>query len=244
MEDLSRSSHESPSLLRGDCQRLHGETERVSWLDADVRHFREAGSNDVQAIQPRFEFRTWGGQLDAVRDRIASLVDPYELRESVETYIVSAAATDANPKVRGDRLDIKVLIATRDGFEQWEPQLKASFPISASILRNEFFRILGEFAPNLDRDDYTYEQFIQDIVERHDELAAVEVLKQRRISTVSGCITEFAHVSIAGEDTQTAAVESTDLAALHEARRLTGLDAYENINYPRAIKRAIGWDAA
>jgi len=59
---------------------------------------------------------------------------------------------------------------------------------------------------------------------------------------VSGCITELAYVSIAGEDIQTAAVESTDLEALRDARRLTGLDAYENISYPAAIKRAIGWE--
>ena len=195
----------------------------------------------MNPIQPRFEFRAWAHDLTSVRDRISALAEPYETRESVETYIVSAATTDANPKVRGDRLDVKVLIASRDGFEQWEPQLKASFPISASVLRNDFFRILGEFAPNLDRDEYSYEQFIHDIVVRHDELEAVEVVKQRRISTVRGCITEFAYVSIAGSDTQTAAVESTDIEALQEARQLTGLDAYENINYPAAIKRTIGW---
>lgn len=196
----------------------------------------------MNPIQPRFEFRAWGDQLDTVRDRIASLAEPDEIRESVETYIVSAATTDANPKVREDRLDIKVLIATRDGFQQWEPQLKTSFPIPASVLRNDFFRILGELSPDLGRESYSFEQFIHDIVEPHDELTAVEVAKQRRISTVSGCITEFAHVSIAGEDIQTAAVESTDLEALQNARRLTGLDAYENISYPAAIKRTIGWE--
>ena len=195
----------------------------------------------MNPIQPRFEFRAWADDLTSVRDRTSALAEPYETRESVETYIVSAATDSANPKVRGDRLDIKVLIASRDGFEQWEPQLKASFPISASVLRNDFFRILGEFAPNLDRDEYSYEQFIHDIVKRHDELEAVEVVKQRQISTVRGCITEFAYVSIAGSDTQTAAVESTDIEALQEARQLTGLDAYENINYPAAIKRTIGW---
>ncbi len=196
----------------------------------------------MDPVQPRFEFRVWSDQLDTVRDRIASLAEPYEVRESVETYIVSAASTDANPKVRGDRLDIKVLIATREGFEQWEPQLKTSFPIPASVIRNDFFRILGEFAPDLDRESYTYEQFLDDIVWRHDDLAAIEVVKQRRISTVNGCITDLAHVSIAGTDLQTAAVESTDLEALREARHLTGLDAYENTNYPAAIRQAIGWD--
>jgi len=196
----------------------------------------------MNPIQPRFEFRAWADDLTNVRDRISALAEPYETRESVETYVVSAATTDANPKVRGDLLDVKVLIASRDGFEQWEPQLKTSFPIAASVLRNDFFRILGEFAPNLDRDEYSYEHFIHDIVKRHDELEAVEVVKQRQISTVRGCITEFAYVSIAGSDTQTAAVESTDLEALRDARQLTGLDAYENINYPAAIKRTIGWE--
>jgi hypothetical protein len=193
----------------------------------------------MNPVQPRFEFRAWGDQLTTVRDRIASFGDPYEIRESVETYIVSDA-TDANPKIRGDRLDIKVLIAARDGFEQWEPQLKTSFPIPASVLRNDFFRILGEYAPDLDRDAYSHEEFIEDVVGGHDELHAVEVLKQRRISTVNGCITEFAHVTIAGTDVQTAAVESTDLDALREARSLTGLHVYENTSYPAALKRAIG----
>jgi hypothetical protein len=196
----------------------------------------------MNPVEPRFEFRAWGKQLDVVRERIASLAEPYETRESVESYIVSAGTTDANPKVRGDRLDIKVLIATRDEFEQWEPQLKTSFPIPASVLRNDFFRILGDYAPSLDRAEYSHEQFIQEIVERHDDLAAVEVVKQRRISTINSCITEFAYVSIDGEDVQTAAVESTDLDALREARRLTGLDAYQNTSYPAAVKRAIGWD--
>jgi hypothetical protein len=207
---------------------------------AGAQRFRK-GVPGVSDIRPRFEFRAWDGELNAVRDRIASLAEPYEIRESVETYIVSTATTDANPKVRGDRLDIKVLIATRDGFEQWEPQLKTSFPIPASVLRNDFFRILGEFSPNLERDAYSHEQFVHEIVERHEGLAAVEVVKQRRISTVNGCITEFAHVSIAGEDIETAAVESVDVDALRDARVLTGLDAYENTSYPAAIKRAIGW---
>jgi hypothetical protein len=82
---------------------------------------------------------------------------------------------------------------------------------------------------------------MEDIVGSHDELTAVEVVKQRRISTVNGCITEFAHVSIAGTDVQTAAVESTDIEALRVAREMTGLDAYENTSYPAAIKRSIGW---
>lgn len=197
----------------------------------------------MNPIQPRFEFRAWADDLGAVRDRIAALAEPYEIRESVEKYIVSAGATDANPKVRGDRLDIKVLIASVEGFERWEPQLKASFPISAEVLRGEFYRLLRQPVPALDRESYSYEQFLELVAEQVDELAIVEVVKQRRMSSVNGCITEFAHVSIAGTDLHTAAVESVDIDALREARHLTGLDAYENIAYPTAIKRTIGWAA-
>jgi hypothetical protein len=197
----------------------------------------------MNPIQPRFEFRTWADDLTPVWDRIASLAEPYEIRESIETYIVSAATSDANPKVRGDRLDIKVLIASVEGFERWEPQLKASFPISAEVLHNEFYRLVKQPVPALDRDSYSYDQFLQLVSEQADELAIVEVVKQRRLSMVNGCITEFAHVSIAGTDRQTATVESVDLDALREARHLTGLEAYENISYPLAIKRTIGWVA-
>ncbi len=195
----------------------------------------------MSPVEPRFEFRAWADRLDAVESRIRALSECHQSRESTETYIVSIAAVNANPKVRENQLDIKVLVATREGFEQWEPRLKASFPIPAVLLRDELFPLLGQPAPALEPGSLSVAEFLDDVVGRCDGVTGVEVAKRRRAFTVNGCITEFADVSIAGVELQTAAVESVDIGALQDARRLTGLDAYDNVNYPTAIKRAIGW---
>lgn len=195
----------------------------------------------MNPVEPRFEFRAWADQLDAVESRIRALSECHQSRESTETYIVSIGAVNANPKVRENQLDIKVLVATREGFEQWEPRLKAIFPIRATLLRDELFPLLGQPAPALESESFSVDQFINDVVERCNGVTAVEVAKRRRAFTVGGCITEFADIAIAGVALQTAAVESVDIGALRNARRLTGLDAHANVNYPTAIKRAIGW---
>jgi hypothetical protein len=195
----------------------------------------------MSPVEPRFEFRAWADQLDAVENAVRSLSECYQSRESTETYIISTTAVNANPKVRANQLDIKVLVAIRQGFEQWEPRLKATFPIPARLLRDELFPLLGQPAPALEGDTFSLARFLDNVVEPYDGIAAVEVTKRRRAFTISGCITEIADVSIAGAELQTAAVESVDIGALLEARRLTGLTAYDNVNYPTAIKRAIGW---
>lgn len=192
-------------------------------------------------MEPRFEFRAWADRLDAVQSRIGGLSECHQIRESAETYIVSTGAVDANPKIREGQLDIKVLVATQAGFEQWEPRLKASFPVPTALIRDELFPLLGQPVPALKSETISVEQFLDDVVARCDGLAAVEVTKRRRTFTVNGCITEFAEVSIDGTEMQTAAVESVDIDALRDARRLTGLDVYDNVNYPTAIKAAIGW---
>jgi hypothetical protein len=68
--------------------------------------------------EARFEFRVWGDRLDAVADRLRARSEAGEVRESAETYLVSTAVLDANPKARADLLDIKWLVDVRDRFEQ------------------------------------------------------------------------------------------------------------------------------
>jgi len=194
----------------------------------------------MSSIRPRFEFRTWAESLDDVHERIEALSPCLAIRESSETYIVSSTTTRANPKVRTGQLDVKILLIVREGFEQWEPRLKASFPIAAELLREDLFPLLTLPAPVLERERYSFESFM-DIVERSDDMSAIEVIKKRQAFLVAECITEFAEVEIAGRKLHTAAIESIDIGALKEARRLTGLDAHDNINYPTVIKQTIGW---
>jgi hypothetical protein len=190
--------------------------------------------------EARYEFRVWGDGLDGLSDRLRSMSAMVEVRESVETYLVSTTTADVNPKVRADLLDIKVLAGVTDGFEQWGVLRKAEFPVDAALLRSDVFAPFGLTPPTLDRDEYTAAQLVDEVVAPHDDLAAVVVSKRREIRSVDTCTGEISAALVAGRELQTVAVESTDLAALRELRRALGLDGEANVNYPRALGNLLG----
>ena len=217
---------------------------RVESADDDEPCFRKVVPAEMIPIQPRFEFRAWANRLDAVHRRIRALSECHRTQETTDIYIVSTDVVDVNPKIREGELDIKVLIAAREGFEQWEPRVKLSFPVPAALMRDEVFPMLGRPAPDLGSGTISTSRFLTDVVQQCEGMTAVEVAKRRHAFTVDGCITEFAEISIAGTDLQTASIESVDIEALRDARRLIGLDAYDNISYPAAVKSAIGWTSS
>ena len=193
-------------------------------------------------MPPRYEFRTWAPDLTGVRATVLGLSDKHESRESSEIYIVSAARSDVNPKVRDEKLDIKVLVAVRDGFERWEPRLKAAFPISDDVVRKELLPLLSATAAG-GRERYTVPELL-DAVAGLEEVTAVEIFKRREIVAVGGYVAEFAEVLIEGRRLHTAAIESVDIKALQNARRFLDLEEHDNVSYPVAIKREIGWVVA
>ena len=178
----------------------------------------------------RFEFRVWGNDLGEVIDRLYARSEHVEHRESTEIYFVVAGRCDVNPKARADLLDIKELVAERDGCEQWAVRLKASFPIPAGLIRDELYPLLGIEAPQLVQATYT----MADLVAL-GELEAVEVSKRRHIRVMGECLAEVTAATIAGRPTTTVAIESENLAALLAARSELGLDGCDNVSYPRAI---------
>jgi hypothetical protein len=188
----------------------------------------------------RFEFRVWAERLDAVCDRIRSLSECREVRETAETYFVPTSAVDVNTKARADLLDIKVLVGVRDGFEQWDVHRKLGFPVDAALLEAELFRLFELTPPTLERDAYSLTQLVDEVVGSEPDLAAVEVSKRRQMHEINSCGAEIADVTIAGHDVQTVAVESADLDAVREARRMLELDEYDNVSYPRAIRNTLG----
>lgn len=190
--------------------------------------------------EARFEFRVWGDRLDAVADRLRARSETGEVRESAETYLVSTAVLDANPKARADLLDIKRLVDVRDRFEQWTVHRKLEFPVDAAALADDLFPLLGLTPPQLQREAYSLAELVGEVVASHPDLAAVDVTKRRQMYTVDACRAEMSDVSLAGRQIRTVAVESTDLDALREVRRMLGVDTYDNMSYPRAIRDVIG----
>ncbi len=196
----------------------------------------------MNEIEPRFEFRTWARNFGMVETRMSRLSKCQGIRESDEVYIVSAGNDENNTKIRDAKMDIKVLVGERDGLEQWRPRMKGTFPMAAEALVAEVFPAFGVAMPDLDRDEYSLDQYLDGIIRPHRDLVAVAVFKRRFAFTVNDCITEHAEVWINGAGLQTVAVESTDVPAILEAKRMLGLDDYENVNYLRAIKRVIGME--
>ena len=193
-------------------------------------------------IKPRFEFRAWAKNFGLVEEKMRRLSRCEKLRESSEIYIVSAANRDNNTKIRDDLMDIKVFVKAERGFEQWDPRMKGSFPMKAAMVADEVFPAFSVELPSLEREEYSLEQFLDEIIRPHPSLVAVDVFKRRFGFTVSDCITELAEVWVNSAGVQTVAVESVDIDALIEAKEMLGLNEYENVNYLLAIKRVIGME--
>jgi len=193
-------------------------------------------------IKPRFEFRTWAKNFGMVEQKIHKLSACEGIRESAEIYIVSAGNNENNTKVRDKLMDIKVFVTEKEGLEQWNPRMKGEFPMKSATLVDEVFPALGVKMPALERDDYTLDQYLDEVIRPHLKLAAVSVFKRRFAFTINDCITEIAEIEINGAGLQTVAVESVDIPAILKAKDMLGLDDYENINYLRAIKRVIGME--
>jgi hypothetical protein len=194
----------------------------------------------METTQPRYEWRAWSERLGAVADRIRAASECLERRTSAEVYVV-ARTPGTNPKVRADRLDIKVLREVTDGFQLWDVDMKTPFPVPADVLTYRVLPILRVDPMPLRRDAYGLELFFDEIVKPHPDLADVDVKKNREFYSVDGCLAEIAEVTIAGRPVQTAAIESVDIEALRGALLRIGLDRYENLSYPGMLRRALGW---
>jgi hypothetical protein len=193
--------------------------------------------------KPRFEFRSFGQNFDAAAKRMARLSMPIPEkvweRYSDEIYILSRTNDINNTKVRDGKMDIKTYIQTVDGMEQWNPLMKGEFPIQASVLKNEVFPAFKVAMPELTKEVYTFDEFM-DMIHANPDLAAVKVHKQRFGYMVNNTLCEYGEVLINGARIVTINSESTEVEDITKTVKDIGLEGVENINYLQAIKRVIG----
>lgn len=197
----------------------------------------------MNEIKPRFEFRTFAQNFGMVETRMRKLSELDKIRESSEIYIMSAGNSENNTKVRDALMDIKVFVKSEKGLEQWNPRMKGSFPMKATEIAEKVFPAFGVEVPEFKREEFTLDQFINEIIRPHKDLVPVRVVKRRFGFMVNECITEYAELLINGASIKTVAVESTDVDGILKAKEMLGLGDYENVNYLRAIKRIIGMEA-
>lgn len=192
----------------------------------------------AKEIVPRWEWRTFGDNFAGVDNPFAAF-EASGTQDSDEVYFLSPV-TSENVKVRDGLMDIKKFQhANSDGLEQWKPVLKHGFPLPASDVTT-VFEILGMAAPKMARQEYTLEQFIQELITPVAGMRVVNVHKTRTRYTVDGCMAEFAEVAADGKRIHTIAMELEDPAQVIATVRKHGLDRYENISYPRGLKRLVG----
>ncbi len=193
--------------------------------------------------KPRFEFRSFGQNFDKAAKKMAELSVPVpekvKERHSDEIYIVSKTNDINNTKIRDGKMDIKTYVQTAKGLEQWNPLMKAEFPISKEILENEVFPAFQVDMPELNKKEYTLEEFLE-MIKEHPDLQAVKVHKHRFGYMVNDTICEFANVLINGAKVVSVNSESTEVDDILKTIKDLGLEGVENINYLQAIKRVIG----
>lgn len=192
----------------------------------------------AKPIVARWEWRTFGAGFDEPEERIRKY-EQGNFKESGEVYVLSKNS-DENVKVRDDLLDIKSLQEVNaDGLEQWFPVLKAGFPITVEDLK----KVFGYFKapePIFGRKEYTFDQFLNEIVRPNQNLRLVQVKKKRYIYVINGAVTEIAETEFDGVALRTICVEHEDPEVVMKTVRELGMEDLPNINYIQAMKKTVG----
>ncbi|HMN47542.1 MAG TPA: hypothetical protein PKD67_00235 [Ignavibacteriaceae bacterium] len=192
----------------------------------------------MENIIPRWEWRTFTNDLGDAEVNIRKYPEG-KTRESDEVYILSEVSMD-NTKVRDNLMDIKTLQqVNEDRLEQWLPIMKGTFPLPVSEIE-KVFKCFKVALPKLNRSEYTFQQYLDEVIHPSKLLKAVNVHKKRTGFTINNCIVEIAEVTVDDKVIKTAAVEMEDPALVIKTVRELGLDKFPNINYLRGLKNLVG----
>jgi exopolyphosphatase/guanosine-5'-triphosphate,3'-diphosphate pyrophosphatase len=191
----------------------------------------------METIIPRWEWRTFATSFGDADQRFSQL-PPGRTQESNELYLLGPNS-DANVKIRDGLMDIKTLEhVNADGLERWRPVMKGQFPLPAAEAAKVCAAL--QVAPLSPREVYTLEELQAELTQPSRGVRVVHVHKKRRHYTVGGCLAEMSDVIAEGHATRTVAIEFEDPARVRAAVREMGLDQFENLSYPRGLKRLLG----
>jgi hypothetical protein len=189
-------------------------------------------------IIPRWEWRTFTSDLKKAEENIRKFPEG-KTRESAEVYILSEVSND-NTKVRDDLMDIKTLQqVNEDRLELWLPIMKGTFPLPVAEIE-KVFKCFRVSVPKFQRDQYTFQQYLDEVIRPSKLLKAVNVLKKRTGFTINNCTVEIAEVKVDDKTIKTACVEMEDPAMVIKTVRELELDGFPNINYLRGLKNLVG----
>ena len=106
----------------------------------------------------RWEWRTFSPSLADLEAKIGLAVQ-IAARQSDEIYFLNSA-TSHSAKIRAAGLEVKRLMQVDpSGLELWNPAFKATFPLSAPMLKSAF-SALGLPYPSIQRGAYALDEFL------------------------------------------------------------------------------------
>jgi len=194
----------------------------------------------MDAIVPRWEWRTFGSDFGAADATFASL-EPELTQEIDEIYLLSPG-TFASVKLRAGLMDVKQLTEVGEaGVEQWRPTMKAAFPLPWGEA-DKVCAALRVSTPPPGTDAFSADEFLTVLVAPECGVRAVAVHKRRLHYTVNGCMSEVTEVVAEGKKVRTLAIESEDADRVIAAVRELGLADRSNTSYPRWLKAAVGME--
>ena len=155
---------------------------------------------------------------------------------SEERYLLGRTTT-ANVKVRDGLLDVKLLRATEDGLERWEPVVKVGFPVAAAELTRVSDAL--DLTVSSDLPELISLDAMEAIIGRAG-IRSVTVRKRRTRFTVEGCAAELTDLEVDGRSARSVAVESVDGRAVLRAVGAAGFGAHVNTSYPKGLAHVLG----
>lgn len=195
----------------------------------------------MDKIIPRWEWRTFGNEFGISEEKIKEN-ELGNFKRSSEKYILSKNSNE-NCKIRDDLMDIKSLQQINDDkLEQWFPTLKETFPMQKEVIEKLFRDFFKVAVPEFKRDSYTYDQYLDELVGPCEDLEIVDVYKERSIYVINLAIVEIAETTFNGVAMRTICVEHEDPVNVINTVRQLSLENFENINYIRAMKMAVGME--
>jgi hypothetical protein len=194
----------------------------------------------MNTIIPRYEYRIFGNNLNSIIDQLKSLGTFEQQREIAEIYLLSKGNTSNNIKIRNKMLDIKKLVERANNLEQWQPFNFGTFPLYKNLIKHQIFPSLDVEAPFLEREQYSLEQFMSELIVNDPDILVALTQKIRFGYQFNDCICEYAQVNINGARIDTVAVESEIAENVLIAVERLKMSELQNTNYPKILKRVLG----
>ena len=186
----------------------------------------------MSLIVPRWEWRTFGSSFGTADELLAALT-PTGVQESDELYLLSEDGD--NVKIRAELLDIKALRAIDGhGLQQWEPVLKADFPLDAAEVAATF-EALRQPLPTADLTACSQPELLEELVGPGSAVRLESVHKRRVRYTFNDCMLESTDITVGDRGTRSLAVEAEDPDAVWATVTALALGDRVNTSVPRGL---------